>query len=309
MREGDRITVDLVSCTDLTVHHHDYGITYVSSATDKQILKNYIERTLPTLESDDCIALTQFMYEWANYVDSNNTDVGNTRRIIDITNGQAIYFSTAWIYNVDMDDPYYAISVRDVSMSISAIWLQNHCESTGGLYLCTNSGEIDCGQLFLSMRNDVLPGENQDKDGDGVLDYLEIQGIYTTNHEIYYSNPYSADTDNDSISDKTEYGKIYELSHYLNGRGIVVRCNGNIVYESESSIIVNPQYYYLNQYINRIKGNHSFYICVPFSNPSNIDTDEDGFLDNEDAIPNYCNPEIIYIFAKWILVNTFINHD
>jgi len=39
-------------------------------------------------------------------------------------------------------------------------------------------------------------------------------------------------------------------------------------------------------------------ICVPLSNPNMPDSDEDGFMDYEDARPNVVNPDMIYYFAN-----------
>ncbi len=56
-----------------------------------------------------------------------------------------------------------------------------------------------------------------DNDQDGVLDFMESQGILGTNKHIYYADPTKADCDEDGLSDAEELGVTYIFTRAEDG--------------------------------------------------------------------------------------------
>ncbi len=92
--------------------------------------------------------------------------------------------------------------------------------------------------------------EGRDKDGDGLLDVYETEGMRTITGRIITTNADIADTDGDTLTDSEETGPVYDLNLYI-GRGIV----------------------------------KSVRFIVPNSDPNNPDTDSDGMNDDVDPYP------------------------
>lgn len=94
----------------------------------------------------------------------------------------------------------------------------------------------------------------KDKDGDGLLDVYETEGMRTLTGRIITTNPDKNDSDDDNLDDSTEIGPVYDLNLYI-GRGLV----------------------------------KSVRFIVPNSDPNNPDTDEDGMTDDVDPYPSKDN--------------------
>lgn len=135
-----------------------------------------------------------------------------------------------------------------------------------------------------------------DSDEDGVLDFMESQGILGTNRHIYYADPTKADTDEDGLSDAEELGVTYIVSRAEDG-SLRILLNKVVVYENDEGIIdPESQYYLLNNYFTRIGCGCSLSITVLRSDAEKIDSDGD--LDNDFIDPKptrrHLNDRLVY---------------
>ena len=135
-----------------------------------------------------------------------------------------------------------------------------------------------------------------DADEDGVLDFMESQGVLGTNNHIYHSSTTSADGDFDGVSDSDELGITYVIIRNEDG-SLRILLNKTVVYENEEGIIdPESQYYILSSYFNNVRYGHPLSITVLRSDAEKIDSDEDGSNDAVDIRPTHVNPLINYIF-------------
>ena len=145
----------------------------------------------------------------------------------------------------------------------------------------------------------ILSDFNVDTDSDGIPDYKETQGMLASNGQKYYLNPNNRDTDEDTLSDGEEIGATYCVSRSGDGRNLTISINGTVVYSSQyGSVSSDSQYYFLESFANTVQPGENAEIFVPLSDPNMPDSDEDGYLDYEDARPNVVNPDMIYVFAN-----------
>lgn len=159
----------------------------------------------------------------------------------------------------------------------------------------------DAGVRFWHYEYTWLVMDMTDNDEDGVLDFMETQGILGTNKHIYYADPTKADSDEDGLSDAEELGVTYIVSRAEDG-SLRILMNKVVVYENDEGIIdPESQYYVLNNYFTRIGCGCSLSITVLRSDAEKIDSDGDTFNDYEDGIPNKVNPSVIYIIhgSEW----------
>ncbi len=115
-----------------------------------------------------------------------------------------------------------------------------------------------------------------DIDEDGVLDFMESQGILGTNNHIYYSNSSIADSDDDGLLDCDEFGPIYYFCCYNNklySNCDIQLSSGCYLESGETLVFVS-----LNSY------------------PQQGDSDQDGVDDIYDYSPKRYNGSINYIF-------------
>jgi hypothetical protein len=137
-------------------------------------------------------------------------------------------------------------------------------------------------------RFDWLIMDGTDDDSDCVPDYMETQGVIGTNRHIYYSDPTTEYSDEDTWSDTRELGNVFILVQTLyDGVKISLKDESRII-----SPILNE--IYLEDWLNIVDYNRP----VVFSfgtDPSNSDTDEDGSNDDVDAYPLVVNPMINYL--------------
>ena len=92
--------------------------------------------------------------------------------------------------------------------------------------------------------------EGGDRDGDGLLDVYETEGMRTLTGRLIKTDAYKKDSDGDTLTDSEETGPVYDLNLYI-GRGIT----------------------------------KSVRLIVPNSDPTIVDSDGDGIPDNEDPHP------------------------
>ena len=130
-----------------------------------------------------------------------------------------------------------------------------------------------------------------DSDEDGVLDFMESQGVLGSNNHIYYSDPTLSDSDSDGVSDLDEYGSIIVLTKY------------------QDDIVSIPANTEINNYYLQ-NGDVLVYASIK-SYPLLSDSDADGVLDLFDGLSMVENPEVSYVFyggAGYFQLNSFISN-
>ena len=136
-----------------------------------------------------------------------------------------------------------------------------------------------------------------DADEDGVLDFMESQGVLGTNNHIYYSDPTLIDGDGDTLTDDEEIGARYIVS--LSDDGVLRIIIGTaVVYESADGIIdLDSEYYILYSYITNLDMGETRIVAVVRSDAEKMDSDDDGSYDAVDARPMSVNPLINYLIV------------
>lgn len=135
-----------------------------------------------------------------------------------------------------------------------------------------------------------------DSDEDGILDYMETQGVLGTNNHIYYSDPTVEDGDGDTLTDNEEFGVRYTVFRTMDG-ALYIMLGLTVVYESPDGVIdPDSQYYILHNYFDLIPCGYGRTISVIRSDAELIDSDGDESNDVVDAYPTRVNPLINYIF-------------
>ena len=143
--------------------------------------------------------------------------------------------------------------------------------------------------------NESTDGDN---DQDGLPDNLEISGILGTNGEVYYSDPNSIDSDEDTLTDGEEIGNLYLLHRDENG-ALTISLNNTVIYESEDgSISPDSTYYYFHRYSMLLGCGQYIGIACIKSNPNEQYSDEDSARDDEDARPQIANEDMWYMIAN-----------
>ena len=129
-----------------------------------------------------------------------------------------------------------------------------------------------------------------DNDNDGILDFVETQGIQGANHSIYRSNCNTAedsDTDRDGLSDLEEYGDSFIFYHVSRG-GVAVMdlsgdwINGNNTLTSRALNYINIEHTRLA--LQTLIGESTGSGLIR-SDPRNSDSDHDYIVDSSDATP------------------------
>ena len=136
-----------------------------------------------------------------------------------------------------------------------------------------------------------------DSDEDGVLDFMESQGVLGTNNHIYYSDPTSLDGDGDTLTDDEEIGARYTI-HRTEDGALRIIINQAVVYESEDGLI-DPEspYFILNGYCESLGCGQIRTVAIIRSDAESLDCDSDGSYDAVDAYPISFNPMINYLIV------------
>ena len=128
-----------------------------------------------------------------------------------------------------------------------------------------------------------------DSDGDGLPDILEEEGMYGLDGLMFTSDPNLIDSDEDGIPDGEEMGTMYSIRRADEDH--VQICGTYMAIDD----VGTSQYAIFEQHIPEIPGEICFVFDNVRSNPCKKDSDGDGFMDIEDGIPFYENPDIVYI--------------
>jgi len=94
-----------------------------------------------------------------------------------------------------------------------------------------------------------------DSDEDGVLDFMESQGVLGSNRHIYYLDPTTSYT-NENRSDSSEYGNIIIIANTLYDGVKLFNKNDNGIFSEYTGD------YNLDDYINMVDNNHSVILSL-----------------------------------------------
>ncbi|MFA5453107.1 MAG: hypothetical protein WC248_06005, partial [Candidatus Methanomethylophilaceae archaeon] len=117
--------------------------------------------------------------------------------------------------------------------------------------------------------------DRTDTDGDGLYDWMETGGMKGTDGVIYYSDPNSADSDADGITDGDEMGTCHEIEKTVVDGKPNIKLDGAILSEHAISM-------YRSHIPQAVGINYFFEVC---SNPQDADTDGDEYTDDKDPRP------------------------
>lgn len=157
--------------------------------------------------------------------------------------------------------------------------LESIAEETGGrVYTVATSSDI---YKFYSDADSHFDPYLMDSDDDGLTDYEEMAGFYTSNCGKLSTDPQNPDTDGDGIKDGDEFFKKF----------IKVEASataGKDIYKCYSILLSNPT----KQDSDGDNWNDSYEMTVSMTNPLNSDTDNDGAIDSRDKWPFLFNQKL-----------------
>ena len=139
-------------------------------------------------------------------------------------------------------------------------------------YAAATADELENIYSDLAADNQFDLSGLPDNDLDGMPDEFEISGMVCSNGETFYSNPYVYDSDGDTSPDGKE-----------------------ITYEIETA----------THYISSNMGDHTTYLTIKFtkhSDPTKMDTDNDGYNDHWDPRPNINDITVFSLSKDYIKV-------
>lgn len=118
---------------------------------------------------------------------------------------------------IDNNVAIYTINICDSS----SVTLEKISAQTGGSsYVATTTDEIAKAIEQLQGKT-VSSFDMTDTDSDGLYDVFEINGMRIQNGNIYYTNPYVADSDGDGINDFEEMGTFSNVFHSRSNPNLV----------------------------------------------------------------------------------------
>ncbi|MCQ2529204.1 MAG: DUF4214 domain-containing protein [Saccharofermentans sp.] len=130
-----------------------------------------------------------------------------------------------------------------------------------------------------------LAVRNEDKDNDGIPDFLENSGVFGTNGLIIKPSNV-ADTDNDGLLDGEELGDCYDICRTADGKLLSILLNGILVYQVASDKIgADSRYYSLKDYTKGMMPGDVRRVYVVKSCVDDPDKDDDLVNDVDDANP------------------------
>lgn len=118
---------------------------------------------------------------------------------------------------IDNSVAIYTVNICDSS----SVTLEKISTQTGGSsYVATTTDEI--AEAIEQLQGKTVSSfDMTDTDGDGLYDVFEINGMRIQNGNIYYTNPYVADSDGDGINDFEEMGTFSNVFHSRSNPNLV----------------------------------------------------------------------------------------
>ena len=306
--ENDRAAVIILKDEGVFDPKTENTYLCLCNMTGKNTLKSFIKSNYNTeeYEGDSCDALVNSAIYSSYAILNKSGDIGNAKRIVQITNGHSAYYWNPLFYSdayikKDSNVPYYAVQVGDyvVNNWLSKEW----CASTGGAYYL--SSELDFNYLIADVKDDSAGFD--DLDGDGLYDFLEMDGLYSlVKYEPYHTETSVVDSDGDGVidgfdsdqdglSDGQEMGKMYEISRDEKNN-ITISLDGEIVASFNNTISESSEYAWFNRIVPAVgKVSYGF---SGYSSPETKDTDGDGMIDPYDLNPTIENPKIDMVICS-----------
>lgn len=302
LSENDRAAVIILKDEGVFDPTTEISYLYRCNIDGKNTLKNYIKNKYNTkeYEGDSCDALVNSAIYSSYAILNRSGDIGNAKRIVQITNGHSAYYWNPLFYSdayikKDSKIPYYAVQVGN---QIVENWLSGEwCKLTGGAYYLKSDLNID---YFITDVKDDSEGFS-DLDGDGLYDFLEMDGLYgLVEDDPYYTNISVVDangdgvidgydSDKDGLSDGQEMGELYEISRDEENN-ITISLGGKAVATFKNSISESSEYAWFNRIVpDAGKVSYGF---SAFSNPEEVDTDGDDMFDLYDSHPRDIDPKL-----------------
>ena len=217
---------------------------------------------------------------------SANYNAGNIPVVILITtNVSMVYNPEMYSIASECGGRVFAINIAD-PMLLNGIFddaLRELMNGSGGIPLIGGTPQ----QIWDNYINPPTQDPTKDftdSDGDGLYDWLETGGMKGTDGIIYKSEPGTAHSDEDLVTDGEEMGKCVRIERTLMGE-IIVQIDGDIV----TGLVASRYQMYAPQ---EAGVNYVFDIQ---SDPGKNDTDSDECWDNKDASPHVKNEAINYI--------------
>ena len=214
---------------------------------DKETIKQAFQYTYSmgdTRTNEALIAAADLFSE----SDLNNPTARN--RIVLLTDGQTSITDETIQYLVDKGIIAYGMSFDIISDDN----LKKMAEETGGDYYYSKTGEeiIDLCE-FLGYIDDF---DTTDTDGDGLYDVIETAGMRVQSGRIIYTDPTDDDTDDDGL---------------LDGQEILPK----VKIKSAEDLVGTARI----KYYEFLNGTNYYFVMA--SDPTSVDSDDDGLLDNQ----------------------------
>lgn len=211
---------------------------------------------------------------------SQTNDIGNKRTVFVLTNDTECYFME---HQVSQLAANYGFTGNIVLMANTPqgpfVYGSPAARAAGGtFYEYGQSSSL--WNLFYAEHGKVE--DFSDSDDDGLADFMEEQGMRTTNGLTIRTLTNSAYSDADTLPDGIEMGQMYTITN-----------NEGIITIKPDHTLMNDDLAYVD--MTAIEGKGPAYIFAIFSNPTVNDTDFDGATDDIDATPRDTNQPVNYI--------------
>ena len=200
----DEDIVSVLSFTDYTkeiVNRVKIGEISLTGNLDN---RTYVKNRLATLYASGGTNINTAL----NYAANNKiADIRYQSLVILLSDGQSYVASDVLDRLKSNSQKVITVGIgSDVDQSL----MQKIATSTGGSYLyCKNAKDL--ADAFIDLQNTYI-GSTVDTDGDGLPDLVESTGMRDQYGEIWTTDPKSADSDGDGISDREEMGDYNALA-------------------------------------------------------------------------------------------------
>jgi hypothetical protein len=194
--QGDRAGV---------VDFDSYGLLYQSLTADFSGVKNQIDRIDANGGTNIGAGVSI-----ANRELINNSSDERVKIEIVLTDGEGSYSPHLTTEAKENNITIYTIGLGS---SIDETLLRNIATETGGQYYSVSSAE-QLPEVFSRISDVVVEDEAVDTDADGIPDSVELSGYRDGFGRIHYTLPYNPDSDGDGISDGAEGGTQRQSGFY-----------------------------------------------------------------------------------------------
>ncbi len=269
VEDGEAIIDSFDTPEKNTIHSTEVYSGILSSDT-----KDYFEKInelSPKEESSDGDFVRK---EIANYFLSVDNISTNTKKIILISEEMINKKSMIQEF-IDQDIQLFVVFVGTSFRPETQSAIKKNIRLTGGdAFFASNTVDFE-DSMSLAISYALGRTDDKDYDKDGLTDCQELTGMVLPDSSIVYTDPRKADTDNDGLSDGKEMG---------------VDKGGIFCYFLTSGDTL--------EYSNENANNAFVVFSNAISNPTKIDSDNDGYNDTEESsIYANCLNNDLYIYG------------